>query len=50
MFEHLLSDKHFLVNFVHTLESQPDFAMRDRVNLAALLMLTFQHKMGYITE
>lgn len=50
MFDHLLNHKSFLVTFVHTLETQPNFEMRDRVNLAALLMLTFQHKMGYITE
>ena len=49
MFEHLIQNKDFLLTFIHTLEEQPSFTMADRVQLAALLMLTLQHKMDYTT-
>jgi plexin A len=49
-FEHLIYNKHFLLSFIHSLESQSSFSMQDRVQLAALLMLTLQHKMDYATQ
>lgn len=49
MFEHLIQNKDFLLSFIHTLEAQPTFTMADKVQLAALLMLTLQHKMDYVT-
>lgn len=49
-FEHLIYNKHFLISFIHTLENQPTFTMQDKVQLAALLMLTLQHKMEYATQ
>lgn len=30
LFSMLLSNKHFLITFVHSLEQQKDFAVRDR--------------------
>ncbi|XP_001996523.2 plexin-B, partial [Drosophila grimshawi] len=50
-FEQLISNKYFLLTFIETLESQrASFSIRDRVNVASLLMIVLMHKMEYATE
>ncbi|XP_030061909.1 plexin-D1 [Microcaecilia unicolor] len=49
LFSTLLSNKHFLITFVHTLEHQKDFAIRDRCNLASLLTIALHGKLEYYT-
>nr|XP_055023424.1 plexin-D1 [Misgurnus anguillicaudatus] len=50
LFSTLLSNKHFLVTFVHALEQQKDFAVRDRCNLASLLTIALHGKLEYYTS
>ncbi|MBN3302109.1 PLXD1 protein, partial [Amia calva] len=50
LFSTLLNNKHFLVTFVHALEQQKDFAVRDRCNLASLLTLALHGKLEYYTS
>lgn len=49
-FRQLLNNKHFLLMFVRTLEKQKTFTIRDRANVASLLMILFQNNMEYITQ
>ncbi|XP_072136856.1 plexin-D1 isoform X1 [Mobula birostris] len=49
LFSMLLSNKHFLITFVHALEQQKDFAVRDRCNLASLLTIALHSKLEYFT-
>lgn len=42
LFSQLLNNKMFLLTFIHTLEGQRSFSMRDRGNVASLLMATLQ--------
>ncbi|XP_032235648.2 plexin-A4 [Nematostella vectensis] len=49
-FSQLIYNKEFLLIFVRTVESQKTFSMKDRCNLASLLMVTLQGKMDYATE
>ena len=42
MFGQLIMNKTFLVLFIRTLESNRYFSMRDRVNVASLIMVTLQ--------
>ncbi|OQR75680.1 plexin B-like [Tropilaelaps mercedesae] len=49
-FELLVNDKTFLVTFVDTLERQNTFSIRDKVNVASLLMVILLEKMDYATE
>uniref|UniRef100_S4RSR8 Plexin cytoplasmic RasGAP domain-containing protein n=1 Tax=Petromyzon marinus TaxID=7757 RepID=S4RSR8_PETMA len=50
LFEQLLGCKLFLLVFVRTLEAQRGFSMRDRGNLASLVMAAMQGRMGYATD
>ncbi|CAB1442569.1 unnamed protein product [Pleuronectes platessa] len=50
MFSTLLNNKHFLVTFVHALEQQKDFAIRDRCSLASLLTIALHGKLEYYTS
>uniref|UniRef100_A0A4W3GD67 Plexin D1 n=1 Tax=Callorhinchus milii TaxID=7868 RepID=A0A4W3GD67_CALMI len=50
MFSTLLNNKHFLVTFVHALEQQKDFAVRDRCKLASLLTIALHGKLEYYTS
>ncbi|KAH8403954.1 hypothetical protein KR215_006911, partial [Drosophila sulfurigaster] len=50
-FEQLISNKYFLLTFIETLEAQrSSFSIRDRVNVASLLMIVLMNKMEYATE
>lgn len=49
-FGQLIMNKTFLLLFIRTLESNRYFAMRDRVNVASLIMVTLQGKMEYCTD
>ncbi|XP_061909562.1 plexin-D1 [Entelurus aequoreus] len=49
MFATLLNNKHFLITFVHALEQQKDFAVRDRCSLASLLTIALHGKLEYYT-
>ncbi|KAF6100644.1 plexin D1 [Phyllostomus discolor] len=50
LFSSLLNNKHFLIVFVHALEQQKDFAVRDRCNLASLLTIALHGKLEYYTS
>ncbi|KAM6977277.1 plexin-D1 [Aplochiton taeniatus] len=50
LFSTLLNNKHFLVTFVHALEQQKDFAVRDRCSLASLLTIALHGKLEYYTS
>ncbi len=50
MFGQLIMNKTFLILFIHTLESNRYFSMRDRVNVASLIMVTLQSRMEYCTD
>ncbi|XP_060691778.1 plexin-D1 isoform X1 [Hemiscyllium ocellatum] len=50
LFSFLLNNKHFLISFVHALEQQKDFAVRDRCNLASLLTIALHGKLEYYTS
>ncbi|CAG2174047.1 unnamed protein product [Oppiella nova] len=49
-FGQLVMNKTFLLLFIRTLESNRYFSMRDRVNVASLIMVTLQGKMEYCTD
>ncbi|XP_028669224.1 LOW QUALITY PROTEIN: plexin A3 [Erpetoichthys calabaricus] len=49
LFSQLLNNKIFLLIFIHTLEAQRSFSMRDRGNVASLLMAALQGRMEYAT-
>ncbi|XP_053684363.1 plexin-B isoform X2 [Sabethes cyaneus] len=49
-FEQLLNNKAFLLIFIDTLEAQKSFSIRDKVNVASLLMIVFMNKMDYATD
>ncbi|XP_069792998.1 plexin-D1 [Narcine bancroftii] len=49
LFSMLLNNKHFLITFVHALEQQRDFVVRDRCNLASLLTIALHGKLEYFT-
>ncbi|XP_070766265.1 plexin-D1 [Enoplosus armatus] len=50
LFSTLLNNKHFLITFVHALEQQKDFAIRDRCSLASLLTIALHGKLEYYTS
>ncbi len=50
MFGQLVMNKTFLVLFIRTLEANRYFSMRDRVNVASLVMVTLQSRMEYCTD
>ena len=49
-FGQLIMNKTFLLLFIRTLESNRYFSMRDRVNVASLIMVSLQGKMEYCTD
>ncbi|XP_063990960.1 plexin-B [Diachasmimorpha longicaudata] len=49
-FEILVNNKCFLLTFIDTLETQKDFNIRDKVNVASLLMIVLMNKMEYATD
>lgn len=50
LFGQLILNKTFLLLFIRTLESNRYFSMRDRVNVASLIMVTLQSRMEYCTD
>ncbi|XP_036375937.1 plexin-A4-like [Megalops cyprinoides] len=50
LFGQLINNKVFLLCFIHTLESQRGFSMRDRGNVASLIMTVLQSKLEYATD
>ncbi|KAM9325436.1 plexin-D1 [Gastrophryne carolinensis] len=46
----LLNNRHFLITFIHAVELQKDFAVRDRCNLASLLTIALHGKLEYYTS
>ena len=49
-FEQLIFNKMFLVTLIDTVERQPNFGIRDRVNFASLLSLVLMTRMDYFSE
>ncbi|XP_047364074.1 plexin-B [Vespa velutina] len=49
-FEQLINNKYFVLTFIETLEAQKDFNIRDKVNVASLLMVVLMGKMEYATD
>ncbi|XP_033220264.1 plexin-B [Belonocnema kinseyi] len=49
-FEQLVNNKCFILTFIETLEAQKDFNIRDKVNVASLLMVVLMSKMEYATD
>ncbi|KAL4225917.1 hypothetical protein ACF0H5_013905 [Mactra antiquata] len=49
-FYHLLSHKYFLLTMIRVLEHQKTFSIRDKVNVASLLMVIYQDNLEYATE
>lgn len=49
-FSQLIYNKKFLLVFIRTLEAQNTFQMKDRCNVASLLMVALQAKMEYATD
>jgi len=49
-FEQLICNKHFLMTFIETLESERTFSIRDKVNVASLLVITLMGNMEYATS
>ncbi|XP_076249106.1 plexin B [Calliopsis andreniformis] len=49
-FEQLINNKYFVLTFIETLEAQKDFNIRDKVNVASLLMVVLMSKMEYATD
>ncbi|OTF78978.1 hypothetical protein BLA29_010878, partial [Euroglyphus maynei] len=49
-FEQLIYNKSFLLCFINTLENSPSFNIRDRVNVASLLMVILMERMEYATD
>ncbi|XP_056280657.1 LOW QUALITY PROTEIN: plexin-B2-like [Pseudoliparis swirei] len=49
-FSNLLNSKTFLLNFIHTLESRPDFNARSRGYFASLLTVALHGKLEYYTD
>ncbi|XP_060133123.1 plexin-A2 isoform X2 [Zootoca vivipara] len=50
LFAHLINNKVFLLTFIRTLETQRSFSMRDRGNVASLIMTGLQGKLEYATD
>ncbi|KAF7989546.1 hypothetical protein HCN44_008220 [Aphidius gifuensis] len=49
-FQQLINNKCFLLKFIDTIEGQVDFNIRDKVNVASLLMIILMHNMDYATD
>ncbi|KAM3838120.1 plexin-A4-like, partial [Diretmus argenteus] len=50
LFGQLINNKVFLLSFIRTLEAQRGFSMRDRGNVASLIMTVLQSKLEYATD
>uniref|UniRef100_A0A8C2KAZ3 Plexin A4 n=1 Tax=Cyprinus carpio TaxID=7962 RepID=A0A8C2KAZ3_CYPCA len=50
LFGQLINNKVFLLSFIRSLESQRGFSMRDRGNVASLIMTVLQSKLEYATD
>ncbi|KAJ8259538.1 hypothetical protein GJAV_G00170590, partial [Gymnothorax javanicus] len=50
LFAQLLNSKVFLLSFIRTLEQQRSFSMRDRGNVASLIMTALQGRLEYATD
>ncbi|XP_067110336.1 LOW QUALITY PROTEIN: plexin-A4, partial [Osmerus mordax] len=50
LFGQLINNKVFLLSFIRTLEAQQGFSMRDRGNVASLIMTVLQSKLEYATD
>uniref|UniRef100_A0A8C7Z3Z0 Plexin A4 n=1 Tax=Oryzias sinensis TaxID=183150 RepID=A0A8C7Z3Z0_9TELE len=50
LFGQLINNKIFLLCFIRTLEAQRGFSMRDRGNVASLIMTVLQSKLEYATD
>ncbi|ESO84358.1 hypothetical protein LOTGIDRAFT_168803 [Lottia gigantea] len=50
LFFQLISNKTFLLIFIRTLESNRNFQLKDRVNVASLISVALQTKMEYATD
>ncbi|KAK6995420.1 plexin A3, partial [Biomphalaria glabrata] len=50
LFHQLLGKKLFMVTFIRTLEEQRAFSIRDRANVASLLMIVYLNNMEYATD
>uniref|UniRef100_A0A674BCL8 Plexin-A2 n=1 Tax=Salmo trutta TaxID=8032 RepID=A0A674BCL8_SALTR len=50
LFAQLINNKVFLLTFIRTLELQRSFSMRDRGNVASLIMTALQGKLEYATD
>uniref|UniRef100_A0A182MEQ8 Sema domain-containing protein n=1 Tax=Anopheles culicifacies TaxID=139723 RepID=A0A182MEQ8_9DIPT len=50
MFEQLINNRVFLLLFIDTLEAQKTFTIRDKVNVASLLMIVLMNQMDYVTD
>ena len=49
-FDQLIANRWFLIAFVETMERQKSFTVRDRVNVASLLMVVLMTRMEYCSE
>ncbi|XP_062396136.1 plexin-A2 [Sardina pilchardus] len=49
-FAQLINNKVFLLTFIRTLETQRSFSMRDRGNVASLIMTALQGRLEYATD
>ncbi|XP_050079957.1 plexin-B [Anopheles maculipalpis] len=50
LFEQLINNRVFLLLFIDTLEAQKTFTIRDKVNVASLLMIVLMNQMDYVTD
>uniref|UniRef100_G3PAE2 Plexin-A2 n=1 Tax=Gasterosteus aculeatus aculeatus TaxID=481459 RepID=G3PAE2_GASAC len=50
LFGQLINNKVFLLTFIRTLEMQRSFSMRDRGNVASLIMTALQGRLEYATD
>lgn len=49
LFGQLLHSRAFVLTFIHTLEAQSSFSMRDRGTVASLTMVALQSRLDYAT-
>ncbi|BES90369.1 Plexin B [Nesidiocoris tenuis] len=49
-FEQMIKNKYFILTFIETLEEQESFSIRDKVNVASLIMVVIMGNMEYATD
>lgn len=49
-FERLILTKPFLITFVNTLEKQPSFTIRDKINVGSLIIIALMDRLDYATD